>query len=420
MLAADGVGLFGDLPLDQAVKRRVVGTCRQFGQHLAHAADERHGVDVGDVHRMDGDDELPAGGHDIIAGILLRVPFLHEPGDDHVVVAVLRESQPLAGELRPQEEDFVGRIRVDADVNLGVDQLQFAAGPQAHLREAVEKVVAVCGAAAQHHALAVVALLHTGIEVAVLVACEEELFHQVERLLLGQHAAVDVMAEIGVHVLVETPQRIVVIAGLPDREMEDAQQLQRLAQRPGAARTHGLEHLGRIRLPRLAGMGGVTPRKLLHGLDAERHRPQEDTLFLVERIVRQAGSDFGLPGIEPKADGGFVVGRYVADRPALVDVVRRLDPVPLLRGEDFGHFGNGAGEYDLLARQDHGLFGTHQGGEHLRRAPHGRHSGRCKPDIEVVQPEPGRGTAQDMVLFAEDIAAQVFDSGIHCMSVLRL
>lgn len=71
----------------------------------------------------------------------------------------------------------------------------------------------------------------------------------------------------------------------------------------------------RIRLPRLAGMGGVTPRKLLHGLDAERHRPQEDTLFLVERIVRQAGSDFGLPGIEPKADGGFVVGRYVADRP---------------------------------------------------------------------------------------------------------
>ena len=104
------------------------------------------------------------------------------------------------------------------------------------------------------------------------------------------------MAEIGVHVLVETPQRIVVIAGLPDREMEDAQQLQRLAQRPGAARTHGLEHLGRIRLPRFAGMGGVTPRKLLHGLDAERHRPQEDTLFLVERIVRQAGSDFPPPG----------------------------------------------------------------------------------------------------------------------------
>lgn len=320
----------------------------------------------------------------------------------------------------PRKKISSGVSASTPDVDLGVDQLQFAAGPQAHLREAVEKVVAVCGAAAQHHALAVVALLHTGIEVAVLVACEEELFHQVERLLLGQHAAVDVMAEIGVHVLVETPQRIVVIASLPDREMEDAQQLQRLAQRPGAARTHGLEHLGCIRLPRLAGMGGVTPRKLLHGLDAERHRPQEDTLFLVERIVRQAGSDFGLPGIEPKADGGFVVGRYVADRPALVDVVRRLDPVPLLRGEDFGHFGNGAGEYDLLARQDHGLFGTHQGCEHLRRAPHGRHSGRCKPDIEVVQPEPGRGTAQDMVLFAEDIAAQVFDSGIHCMSVLRL
>ena len=67
MLAADGVGLFGDLPLYTAVEGRIIGALLQFGQHLAHAADERHGVDVGDVHRMVGDDELPAGGHDIIA-----------------------------------------------------------------------------------------------------------------------------------------------------------------------------------------------------------------------------------------------------------------------------------------------------------------------------------------------------------------
>ncbi len=268
----------------------------------------------------------PAGGHDIIGASCSEYPFFMSPGTITSSLLYCGNPSPLRVSCDPRKKISSGVSASTRMLILGSISSSSQLARRHYLREAVEKVVAVCGAAAQHHALAVVALLHTGIEVAVLVACEEELFHQVERLLLGQHAAVDVMAEIGVHVLVETPQRIVVIASLPDREMEDAQQLQRLAQRPGAARTHGLEHLGCIRLPRLAGMDGVTPRKLLHGLDAERHRPQEDTLFLVERIVRQAGSDFGLPGIEPKADGGFVVGRYVADRPALVDVVRRLIP----------------------------------------------------------------------------------------------
>ena len=101
------------------------------------------------------------------------------------------------------------------------------AGLQADVGQLVHRAAAVGLAAAQHQALAVVALLHAGVEVAVAVEGEEELLRQRERLLLRKPAGLDVRLVVGIHVLVVAAHGVVVDVGGPQAEVQDAEHLHR-------------------------------------------------------------------------------------------------------------------------------------------------------------------------------------------------
>ena len=184
-------------------------------------------ADVGNVHRNAGDDELPAGRDGVVARILEVVAHLHQRGDDHVVVGVLREAQALLGQLCAQLVELDGRVLVYAQVDLGIDAAVVQAGLQADVGQLVHRAAAVGLAAAQHQALAVVALLHAGVEVAVAVEGEEELLRQRERLLLREPAGLDVRLVVGIHVLIVAAHGVVVDVGGPQAEVQDAEHLHR-------------------------------------------------------------------------------------------------------------------------------------------------------------------------------------------------
>ena len=57
--------------------------------------------------------------------------------------------------------------------------------------------------AAEHERLSVVALLHTDVQIGVLVAGKEEVTDQLIRIVFGQNTRIDVMAVIRVKVLVK-------------------------------------------------------------------------------------------------------------------------------------------------------------------------------------------------------------------------
>jgi hypothetical protein len=79
--------------------------------------------------------------------------------------------------LPPAPPRGVGR---HAQVDLGIDHGQLARRLQAEARKVIERIFAVAVHAAQHQALAVVALLHADVEIAVAVAAQEELLDQLE------------------------------------------------------------------------------------------------------------------------------------------------------------------------------------------------------------------------------------------------
>jgi hypothetical protein len=58
--------------------------------------DRRKGdrADIWDVHAAAGDDEFPAGGYGVIAGVLERIAVLDQRGNDHVVVAYCGKPSP--------------------------------------------------------------------------------------------------------------------------------------------------------------------------------------------------------------------------------------------------------------------------------------------------------------------------------------
>ena len=131
---------------------------------------KRQRTDVGNILSHTGDDELPAGGNGVAFCVLTVVAKADKAGDDHIVIAVLGEAQTQLGQLRGLNENLLGGIFVHTEVDLGVDHQIVAAGQQTQTAEGVE-----AAAAAQHKALTVVALLHTGVQVAVTVEREEEI-----------------------------------------------------------------------------------------------------------------------------------------------------------------------------------------------------------------------------------------------------
>ena len=87
-----------------------------------------HGADVHHLHALAGDDELPAGGHGVVPGVLQVVAGGHQAGDDHLVVAPLGKAQADAGQLDALGQQPQVGVPGHAQVDLGIDQRHLAAG----------------------------------------------------------------------------------------------------------------------------------------------------------------------------------------------------------------------------------------------------------------------------------------------------
>ena len=136
----------------------------QFAQdHIAHQLGMRYRADVGNVHCDAGNDELPAGRHCVVARVGLIVAHPDQRRNDHIVVGVLREAQPLLGQVCAELIQLNGRVFVHAEVDLRINAAIVQAGVQADIGQLVHRAAAVGLAAAEHQALAVVALLHANV-----------------------------------------------------------------------------------------------------------------------------------------------------------------------------------------------------------------------------------------------------------------
>ena len=139
-------------------------------QNFVHNIGKRQRSDVNNIHSLAGNNELPACSHHIGPCILFFISQCHKAGDRHVVIFILRESQP---QLRQSCALLVyreGRFAVHTQIDFGVNQPQFARCFQAPLGENIEAVSAVRQHSAQHYALAVVTLLHAWVQITVPVA----------------------------------------------------------------------------------------------------------------------------------------------------------------------------------------------------------------------------------------------------------
>ena len=196
-------------------------------QRLFDHTRKRHSADIGNIHAHAGDDELPARGNDVVSGIRQIVAHLHQRRDDHIVIGILREAQPLTGELGTLDIQLHGRIFVHAQVDLGVDAAVDKACFQAQVGQVVDGAVAVLVAAAQHQALPVIALLHADVQVAVAVKGEEEILQHLLRSFPGQAAFGDILFVVGQHILVKATHGIVINIAGPQAEVQRAEGLQR-------------------------------------------------------------------------------------------------------------------------------------------------------------------------------------------------
>ena len=192
-----------------------------------------HGADVHHLHAFAGDDELPAGGHGIVPGVLQVVAGGHQAGDDHLVVAPLGKAQADAGQLDALGQQRQVGVPGQAQVDLGIDQRHLAAGLQRHRRQRVHPVAAVPTHPAQHQRLAVVALLDPGIKVAVLVQADEELLQQFLGFRRNQPALGQVRLQIRPKILVQPTQPTMVVPAQPENGMAQAQGLERLVEAVG-------------------------------------------------------------------------------------------------------------------------------------------------------------------------------------------
>ena len=139
-------------------------------QDFVHNVGEGQRSDIDDVHGLARNNEFPACRHHIGPCILLFISQCHKAGDSYVVIFILRESQP---QLRQSCALLVyreGRFAVHTQIDFGVNQPQFARCFQAPLGENIEAVASVRQHTAQHHALAVVSLLHAWVQITVPVA----------------------------------------------------------------------------------------------------------------------------------------------------------------------------------------------------------------------------------------------------------
>ena len=219
-------------------KRREVFVCFAFRQMLAgvlHGFKEVQTVPVDKIH-IPRHKNLPAGGQRVVVCVLLLIAPAQQRGNDDLVVRILREAEALLRERCGQFVDGQGRVFVYAQVDLGIDEAQVAAGDQAQLGQLVIRIGAVLVRAAQYDRLPIVALLDADVKIAVTVTGDEKLFKLLECFVFCQKPRIQIVPVIGVQELVDAADGIVIVAVAPHGVVQQAQELQRLKKRFGRVR----------------------------------------------------------------------------------------------------------------------------------------------------------------------------------------
>ncbi|OPZ07831.1 MAG: hypothetical protein BWZ10_02760 [candidate division BRC1 bacterium ADurb.BinA364] len=389
---------FEGLPAGQALADRPIGRRRK-----------RYGADVDHLHAFARNNEFPAGGHGIIAGVLQIVAMSHERRDRHVVVGVLRKAQTLARQFGGQAQQFDVRFRRDAQVDFRIDHADIARGPQRHARQFVDRARAVPFDSAEHQRLPVVALLHSGIQVAVLVQADEKLRQQ----LLGggkvETPGLQIGFQIGPHVLIESAKADMIVAAQPDGGPQQQQRLQRLVESARRIGRRMLEHLRQIALAQAARFCGVAPRQVQHGVDGFDGAFEEFHRFGVggQALARFLGRS--PPAQQALRQGHAPIGADVADRPQLVLLAPREQGLPVLLSAIRRDAGNGAGESDAFVIQNRRPFGLALQARQQRGAPR-----PGKPPLLAGRDRVGRrGLAQIRMRASADALAHGVQSCVH-------
>ena len=253
----------------------------------------------------------------------------------HIVVGILREAKTDLCQFRPLFVYLQRRFLAHAQIDFRVNQFEVAACKQTKFGQFVEALAPVLQFPAEHHALPVVALLNADIEVAVLVERQEEILQEVERGFLGVNARVHVPLEVRVDVPVKPPDRVVVVPLQPQRVMEDAEHLERLAKVGRAVARDAGQHLHHIAAILLNSQALVAVAEVDDGIN---HAPA-----VCVRILPH--------GKQTRTDDPTVIKREVGDKAQLMDVVFCSDVRPLRLGEDVGLFFDRPHQHDLFKRR---------------------------------------------------------------------
>ena len=266
---------------------------------------------------------------------MLLITQRRKPRDNHVVVFILRKAQTQLRKLGAELIDGQRGVLIDAQIDFGVDQFQFRRGLQAQLGQRIEAVAPVGSDAAQYETLAVVALLHAGVEVAVAVTGEEERLQKLERAVHGFAACIEIGLEIRIHVLVEAAKGVVIVAFTPHGKVQDAQRLQRLAEGARRKRGYAAKRIGQSGVACIKCGLTVAARQIQHGVDGDSHGA----------VFRPIAQLFPQRQQADRQHRG-VVRRKIADVAELMNEMRGGDFFPLHVAKYEGQVGNGARKGD--------------------------------------------------------------------------
>lgn len=139
-----------------------------------------------------GYNELPASGNRIVCCIFVGIAQSLQSRNHHIIVGVLGKTQSRSGQFGSFHVTLKRSCFRNTQIDLGVNQFVSAGSFETQGRQQIERVISLSIHTAEHHALAVIALLDTHIKVAVLIKGEEEIQHQVCRSVKSERAAVQI------------------------------------------------------------------------------------------------------------------------------------------------------------------------------------------------------------------------------------
>ena len=84
-------------------------------------AQKRKASDIGNVHTVFGNDELPAGGNYVVSRVLVLVAETDKSGNYHVIIGILRKTKPLHSESGSEFVALGRCVFINAQIDLGVD-----------------------------------------------------------------------------------------------------------------------------------------------------------------------------------------------------------------------------------------------------------------------------------------------------------